>query len=221
MSKILVVEDNKNLRENIIFLLKKNNFLGEGAFCGEEALSKLGNSNYDLIILDINMPIMNGKEFLVKIRSNGKNIPVIVLTSNSMLDDKLELFDLGADDYMTKPFEIEELIARIKSILKRGNNKIENIKQIGNISINFDSKKILLNGEEQIFTYKQYLIIELLAKNLGYPQNKVKIMEYVWGESEENLEFDSTTLESHIYSIRKKLGKNFIKTIKGIGYIIE
>jgi len=145
MSKILVVEDNKNLRENIIFLLKKNNFLWEWAFCWEEALSKLWNSNYDLIILDINMPIMNGKEFLVKIRSNWKNIPVIVLTSNSMLDDKLELFDLWADDYMTKPFEIEELIARIKSILKRWNNKIENIKQIWNISINFDSKKILLN----------------------------------------------------------------------------
>ena len=167
------------------------------------------------------MSIINGKEFLVKIRSNWKNIPVIVLTSNSMLDDKLELFDLWADDYMTKPFEIEELIARIKSILKRWNNKIENIKQIWNISINFDSKKILLNWEEQIFTYKQYLIIELLAKNLWYPQNKVKIMEYVWWESEENLEFDSTTLESHIYSIRKKLGKNFIKTIKWIWYIIE
>ena len=79
----------------------------------------------------------------------------------------------------------------------------------------------ILNWEEQIFTYKQYLIIELLAKNLWYPQNKVKIMEYVWWESDENLEFDSTTLESHIYSIRKKLGKNFIKTIKWIWYIIE
>lgn len=219
--KILVVEDNKNLRENIIFLLKKNNYLAEGSFCWENALKKLYSSDYDAIILDINMPIMDGKEFLKKIREDWKNTPIIALTANSMLEDKLELFDLWVDDYMTKPFEIEELIARIKSILKRWNNKIENIKQIWNISINFDSKKILLNWEEQIFTYKQYLIIELLAKNLWYPQNKVKIMEYVWWESEENLEFDSTTLESHIYSIRKKLGKNFIKTIKWIWYIIE
>lgn len=219
--KILVVEDNKNLRENIIFLLKKNNYLAEGSFCWENALKKLYSSDYDAIILDINMPIMDGKEFLKKIREDWKNTPIIALTANSMLEDKLELFDLWVDDYMTKPFEIAELLARLKAILKRWDKKIENKKEIWDVFICFEAKKIFFKWEEAILTHKQYLIIEFLTKNFWYPQTKSKIMEYVWWESEENLEFDSTTLESHIYGIRKKFWKDFIKTIKWFWYIIE
>lgn len=219
--KILIVEDNKNLRENLVFLLKKNNYLAEWAFCWEEAIKKIYSSNYDAIILDINMPIMDWREFLKKIRQDWKNIPVIALTSNSMLEDKLEIFDLWVDDYMTKPFEIDELLARLKSILKRSEKKIENLKEIWDLVINFSSKKIFFKQEEVNLTYKQYLLIEFLAKNFWYPQTKIKIMEYVWWENEENLEFNSTTLESHIYSLRKKFWKNFIKTIKWIWYIME
>lgn len=219
--KILVVEDNKILRENLLFLLKKNNFLAEEAKNWQEALEKNSFSLYDAIILDINLPIMSWKEFLKEIRKIWKNTPVIALTSNSMLEDKLELFDLWVDDYLTKPFEFDELLARIKSILKRSDKKIENKKEFWDFSINFDSKKIFLKNEEIVLTYKQYLLIEFLVKNFWYPQTKQKIMEYVWWENEENLEFDSTTLESHIYSVRKKFWKNFIKTIKWIWYVIE
>lgn len=219
--KILIVEDNPILRENLIFLLKKFNFLWEWAFDWTQAIEKITNSNYDAIVLDINLPIMSGKEFLKNIRSRGISIPVIALTSDNLLEDKLEMFDLWVDDYLTKPFEIEELIARLKSILKRKEKIISNIIKIWNISINIDSKKIFKEDIEIKFPYKQYLIVEYLFKNKGYPQNKVNLMEYVWWEAEENLEFNSTTLESHIYSIRNKLWKNFIKTIKWIWYIIE
>lgn len=219
--KILVVEDNKILRENLLFLLKKNNFLAEEAKNWQEALEKNSFSVYDAIILDINLPIMSWKEFLKEIRKIWKNTPVIALTSNSMLEDKLELFDLWVDDYLTKPFEFDELLARIKSILKRSDKKIENKKEFWDFSINFDSKKIFLKNEEIVLTYKQYLLIEFLVKNFWYPQTKQKIMEYVWWENEENLEFDSTTLESHIYAVRKKFWKKFIKTIKWIWYVIE
>lgn len=220
--KILVVEDNRNLRENLIFILKKNNFLAEWAENGEEALEKVSFSVYDAVILDINLPIMNWKEFLKKIRETGKNMGVIALTSNSMLEDKLELFDLWVDDYLTKPFETEELLARLKSILKRWKNEIlEEKKEFSDFLINFSTKKIFFKWEEVSLTLKQYLLIEFLVKNFWYPQTKVKIMEYVWGEIEENLEFDSTTLESHIYGLRKKFWKDFIKTIKWIWYVIE
>ena len=219
--KILIVEDNKVLRDNLIFLLKKFNYLAEWAWNWKEALDKLYKTNYDIIILDINMPIMNGKEFLLKLKKLWKNIPVIALTSDSLLSDKIEMFDLGVLDYMTKPFEIEELVVRLKSILKRWVVILDDKKIIWNIEINYSSNKVFLNWEVLSFPYKQYLIIEYLSKNFGYPKNKLNIMEYVWWEAEENLEFNSTTLESHIYIIRKKLGKNFIKTIKGIGYIIE
>jgi len=219
--KILVVEDNKILRENLCFLLKKFNFLWESASNWKEALDKTTISNYDAIVLDINMPVMNGKEFLIEFRKLWKTVPIIVLTSDWMLADKLEMFDLWVDDYMTKPFEIEELIARLKSILKRWNKKIDNKKNIWNIEINYSTSKIYLDWNIIDFPHKQYLIIEFLSKNFAYPQNKTKIMEYVWWEAEENLEFNSTTLESHIYAIRKKLGKNCIKTVKWVWYIIE
>ncbi len=131
--------------------------------------------------------------------------PVIALTSNSMLSDKLEVFDLGADDYLTKPFEIEELAMRLRAISKRGNVLQDEQKQHKDVCINFSTSKVYYNSQEVYFPHKQYLIIEYLMKNLGYPKNKLSIMEYVWGEQEENLELNSTTLESHIYSIRSKL----------------
>jgi DNA-binding response OmpR family regulator len=112
-------------------------------------------------------------------------------------------------------------VVRIKSILKRSDKKIDDEKNIWNITVNYSKKKIFINSKEIIFPQKQYLIIEYLAKNYWYPQNKTKIMEYVWWEQEENLEFNSTTLESHIYAIRKKIGKDFIKTVKWIWYIVE
>jgi two-component system response regulator QseB len=167
------------------------------------------------------MPVMDGKQFLIEMRKQWKTTPIIALTSDWLLEDKLIMFDLWADDYMTKPFEIEELIARIKSVLKRWEKKNYEKIIIWNIEINFSSNKIKLKSEEINFPHKQFLIIEYLIKNIWYPQNKVKIMEYVWWEAEENLEFNSTTLESHIYAIRKKLWKQFIKTVKGVWYIIE
>ena len=219
--KILIIEDNPNLRENLIFLLKKNNFLAEWVLHWKDALEKMVKNSYDAIILDINMPIMNGKEFLKTIRKSWNNIPVIALTSDSMLSDKLEVFELGADDYMTKPFEIDELVMRLKAILKRTEKIIENKVIIWEFEINFSKSKIFKNSIEINFPYKQYLIIEFLAKNKWFPIAKIKLMEYVWWEAEENLEFNSTTLESHIYAIRKKITKEFIKTIKWVGYIIE
>lgn len=219
--KILIVEDNKILRENLCFLLKKHHYVAQEACDGQEALFKLSSERYDAIILDINMPIMSWKDFLREIRLNGKNIPVIALTSDGLLDDKLEMFDLGVDDYMTKPFEFEELLARLKSLLKRWEKQIDEQLILWNIRVNYSSKKVYIGESEIEFPFKQYLILELLSKNAGYPQSKNKIMEYVWWEAEENLDLASTTLESHIYSLRKKLGKNFIKTIKWVWYVID
>lgn len=219
--KILIIEDNKNLRDNLIFLLKKKSFLAEWASNWEEALTMISKTNYDILILDINMPIINWKEFIKIFRQKNNNTPIIALTSNWLLEDKLELFDLGVDDYLTKPFEIEELVARINSILKRRDKLVENIAKYKDIKIDFNSKKIYKWDKALELALKQYLIVEFLFKNIWIAQSKVKIMEYVWWELEENLEFNSTTLESHIYSIRKKVSKDFIKTIVWFWYVIE
>lgn len=219
--KILIVEDNPLLRENLEFLLKKFQFVPESASNGQVAFEKLTTQKYDAMVLDVNMPILNGKELLKKLSQNNINIPTIALTSDGMLSDKIEMFELGVDDYLTKPFEVEELVMRLRSILKRWEIKIDTKKIHKDVEINFTKKKIFHCWEEILFSHKMYLIIEFLMKNISYPQNKTKIMEYVWWEQEENLEFNSTTLESHIYAIRKKLWKDFIKTVKGVWYIIE
>lgn len=148
--------------------------------------------------------------------------PVIVLTSYSQLQDKLDLFQLGAQDYITKPVEIEELLARLNIIVQRATSK--------NVGTQLMYKDILLdtlqwkvskNGIHITLPHKQFLILEYLLRHKGYPQKKSCIMEYVWGESEEKLDLSSTTLESHIYALRKKLWENIIHTLKGFGYIID
>jgi DNA-binding response OmpR family regulator len=138
-----------------------------------------------------------------------------------MLDDKIDMFELWVDDYLTKPFNFWELFVRLKSLTKRKWVIKSNIEKIWNIEINYSSNKIFLDKKEVEFQNKQYKIIKYLLDNKWYPKTKIEIMEYVWWEQEENLNFNTTILESHIYIIRKKLGKNFIKTIKWVWYIIE
>ncbi|NUJ98020.1 response regulator transcription factor [Candidatus Gracilibacteria bacterium] len=219
--KILIVEDHPKIRENIIKFFTLKSYVAEGAFNGEEALTKLSNSSYDIIILDINLPIMNGKDFLKILREKGNGVPIIALTSNSMLEDKLELFDLGVDDYLTKPFELLELEARVNALFKRKDKLMEQKILVRDLEINFSKHKIFKGKEEINISNKEYLIIEFLVKNAGLPKNKTEILEYAWGEREDNLNFSSVTLEAHISYIRKKFGKDFIKTIKGVGYVID
>jgi len=219
--KILIIEDHPKIRENIKKFLKISWYLAEIAINWKEWLDKVRYSDYDCIILDVNMPIMDWREFMKNLKILGKNIPVIALTSNSLLEDKLEMFDLWVLDYLTKPFELAELEARIKTLLKRNSKNIEDKLSIADIEIDFARHKIYLQNKQIDFSNKEYLIIEFLARNKWYPKSKVQILEHVWGEAEENLELSSTTLEAHISSIRKKLGTDFIGTIKWTGYIIE
>jgi len=219
--KILVIEDHPKLRANIIKFFNISWYLAEGAIHWKEALEKISFNKYDLLILDVNMPIMWGKEFMKKLRDLWYEIPVITLTSNSMLEDKLEMFDLWVDDYLTKPFELKELKARVKVLFKRREKKIENIIKIWNISIDLVSHKIYKNNSVINFWNKHFLIIEFLSKNRGIIKSKVQILEKVWGELEENLNLNSTTLEAHISIIRKEMWKSFIKTIRGVWYVIE
>lgn len=219
--KILIIEDHPKLRENISKYLKANSYLPESAFNWQEALEKISFSNYDLIVLDINMPIMDGREFMKKFRTKNKKTPVIALTSNSMLDDKIEMFELWVDDYLTKPFELKELELRIKSLLSRKETTIDDILQIWDITINYSGKKVYKKDSQIELSNKEYLIIEFLSKNKWYPKTKIQLLEHVWWEQEENLELSSTTLEAHISTIRKKISNDFIKTIRWVGYIIE
>lgn len=219
--KILIIEDHPKIRENIKKFLKISGYLAETAINWKDWLDKVIYWDYELIILDVNMPVMNWKEFMINMRKLSKNIPVIALTSNSLLDDKIEMFDLWVLDYMTKPFEFRELEARIKSLLKRKETIVDDILIIWDIKIDFSKHKVYKNNIEVLLSVKEYLIIEFLSRNKSYPKTKLEILEHVWWEAEENLELSSTTMEAHISMIRRKLWTEFIKNIRWIGYIIE
>lgn len=219
--KILVIEDHPKIREWIIYFLEKNFYETSWAIHWEEALKKLNQNKFDLIILDVNMPVMNWTHFIKSFRKIDNSTPIIALTSNGMLDDKIEMFELWCDDYLTKPFETKELLARIQAVLKRKWEITNQIIEIWNIKIDIQKHKIFKKEKEIEFPRKQYLIIEFLAQNIWITKNKTEILEKVWWELEENLNIDSITLEAHIYNIRKKLWKNFIKTVKWFWYVIE
>lgn len=220
--KILIIEDNPNLRENLIYLLKQFHHLGEGAENGHIGLEKLSQGKYDAIVLDLEMPEMTGQEFMQVLKTQKNAPPVIVLTSYGQLEDKLNLFDLWAQDYITKPVEIEELLARLNIITQRNiSAHSNNFLQYKSIKLFPSQGKVEISGNIISLSQKQFLILEYLMRTPNIPQKKIDIMQYVWGESEENLEFHSTTLESHIYALRKKLWDTSLKTLKGFGYMID
>jgi len=219
--KILIIDDHPKLRENLRKICELERFTAETAIHGADGLEKVKNAQYDCIILDMNMPIMNGKDFLLELRKLDASIPVLVLTSNSLLSDKIEAFDIGADDYLTKPFEMEELIARIKALVRRKNTAILETLDIGNITVDLTHGKVTKDSKEIDLSAKEYKIIAYLSENRSMSKTKDDILQAVWGEREESLPLGSTTLEAHISSVRKKLGKDFIKTNRNVGYVVE
>lgn len=218
--KLLMIEDHPKIRNNLIEFFSIKWYTAEGAIHWQEALTML-HAHYDIIILDMNMPIMDGKTFIAQLRKSGNQTPVIVLTSNSLIDDKITMFDLGADDYVVKPFEMRELEARVIALARRKEKTIEEIIQFSGYTIDI-GRKIIKKWEQIIeLSHKEYWIIEYLARNIGYPKSKMEILEAVWWLREAELAMDSVTLEAHISTIRKKLWKSIITTLKWTWYLVS
>ncbi len=217
--KILIIEDHPKIRGNIIEYFSIKWYTAEWAVHGEDALHML-HAHYDVIILDMNMPIMDGKVFIQKMREMWYETPVIVTTSNSLIDDKVTMFDLGADDYVTKPFDMRELEARIIALGRRKEKKIEENIEFSEYTIETGKKIIKKWDKIQEITGKEYGIIEYLVRNKWYPKSKSDILEAVWWLREAELAMNSITVEAHISTIRKKLGKWVIETMKWVGYVI-
>ena len=218
--KILIIEDHPKIRGNIIEYLTLKGYTAEWAVHGAEALKML-HAHYDIIVLDMNMPVMDGQTFIKRIRKSGDQTPVIVLTSNSLLWDKVTMFDLGADDYVVKPFEMRELEARIIALGRRKNKTIEEIVEFGEYSIDLGRKVVKKWMNPVEISPKEYGIIEYLVRNKTYPKTKLEILEAVWWIREAELAMNSVTLEAHISTIRKKLWKSIITTRKWTWYLIS
>lgn len=214
MANILVVEDQQDLNQIITRFLKNEGFNVINSYTAKDALEKLNDA--DLIILDIMLPDMEGYEVLKE--ASKKGIPTIILTSKSEEFDKLKGFELGAEDYITKPFSMLELIARVKVVLRRSKNFEESIKLLdGKVEIFPKRFKVIVDGEDVNLTHKEFELLLFLAKNEDLVKSRDEILEKVWG-----FDFigETRTVDVHIKQLREKLKdyKFLIKTVWGVGY---
>ena len=223
--KILVVDDEQLLVKGIKFNLENEGYQVETAFDGKKALELARNNNYDLIILDLMMPEIDGLECCMKIREFS-NVPIIMLTARGEDTDKIIGFECGADDYITKPFNILELKARIRAMLRRaggGQARQENTITIGNLTLDTDQRIALRHGEAVELTAKEYDLIELLMKNPRRVYSRENLMNVVWGYSYAG---DYRTVDAHIRRLREKLEDNpadpaYIMTKWGVAYYFK
>ncbi|MDD2537720.1 MAG: response regulator transcription factor [Candidatus Absconditabacteria bacterium] len=216
MTKILLIEDNQQIAKNIkTYLELEDGWQVSASYDGEKGLHMATLQDFDIVLLDLMLPGLDGKSFCKKYRSM-RNAPIIVISAKSQLEDKLELFDLGADDYLTKPFELEELAARIRALLKRG--VIGNIFHYQDISVDLHKKEASKKGKLQHLTLKEFQILELLIKNKGVTISRTDIITELRGD-DAIWEADNK-LDVYISNLRKKLDKKLITTIKGYGYTI-
>ena len=217
--KVLIVDDEELIRNVIKEYLVLNDYEYGEAETGKQAVEKIKNENYDIVIMDIMMPEMDGFKAVKKIREFNKEIPFIMLTARSEEYDKLMGFDLGIDDYVTKPFSPKELLARIKAIVKRTNNKEDNY--------NFDSLKIdkiahevYIDSNAIKLTPKEYELLLYLVENKNIVLTREQLLSSIWGY---DFYGDDRTIDTHVKTLRSRLGKyrDFIKTVRKVGYKFE
>ena len=224
VNKILLVEDEVKLRNLIKEELSSNGYLVDIAEDGIVAEHLFNNNVYSLIILDISIPHKNGFELCKTFRSNNKQIPIIMLTALGEIEDKMQAFNLGADDFIVKPFHFDELLARMKVFLKRSDHEdgSENILKIHDLEMNVEKKSVYRAGKEINLTQKEFILLKLLIQNKDKPTSKQEILEKVW-----DLSFDTgtNTIEVYISFLRNKIDKQFerklIYTKSGFGYFIK
>lgn len=222
---ILVIEDEEGMREAVIRSLKEEGYGAEGACNGEDGYDLIKTEIYDMIILDIMLPKMNGLQVLSRIRQEGMTIPVILLTARSELDDKITGMDSGADDYLTKPFNMEELLARIRMVTRRSYQvSVSNLLNVNDLTLNVQTYEITStkSGRTVKLGNKEFQLLEYLMHNAGIVLSREQITEKVWGFDSEA---EYNNVDVYISFIRKKMqfvGTNVkIGSVRGVGYQLQ
>jgi len=223
--KILIVEDEKKIADTLKFGLSEIGFHVEIAYDGKLGYRLFCAHDFNLVILDINLPGMNGYDLCKAIRSQNQHIPVIMLTSMGALDDKIEGYDSGADDYMVKPFEFKELLLKIRALLKRTMNQslpVGNVLKASDLEMNLDSKEVKRDDIMIHLTTKEFQLLEYLLRNKNKVVSRVDIAINVW---EVDFETNTNVIDVYISYLRNKVDRNFehklIQTHVGMGYILK
>ena len=227
MKKILIIEDEPNIRELVLYNLQANGYEGIEAEDGIMGITMVHTEKPDLILLDIMLPGKNGYDICRELRSEGNNTPIIMLTAKTEEIDKVLGLEFGADDYISKPFGIRELMARIKAVLRRYETVVhesapagEHILKINDLEINIERHQVTVGGHSVDLTLKEFELLSYLAENRGHVLTRDQLLDKVWG-----IEYagETRTVDVHIRYLRKKLGDEdkYIETIRGKGYKLK
>jgi two-component system OmpR family response regulator len=215
--RLLVVEDETELLRSLATALREDGFAVDGAADGADGLDKALSTDYDAILLDVMLPQLDGWEVLRRLREK-KRTPVLMLTARDRTADRVRGLNGGADDYLVKPFDLDELLARIRALIRRSANQTQSHADIGDVRIDFTARRITRAGEEIALTARQYALVEFLALHRGEVVTRTQLYEHLFDENEFSL---SNLLDVYVSNVRKKLGADFITTRRGHGYCIE
>ncbi|MCP4492468.1 MAG: response regulator [Gammaproteobacteria bacterium] len=215
--RILLVEDDSLLGEGLHVGLQRENYTVDWVKNGETALSAVRETDYDSMILDIGLPKMSGLQVLKSIRHNGNSIPVLILTAQDGLAERVAGLDTGADDYLAKPFEFDELCARLRALVRRSRGLSSHYISYRNIDIDPAAHTVMLDGDTVDLSRREYSLLETMLVNVGRVLSRTQLEDklYSWGD-----EIESNTIEVHIHHLRKRFGADLIKTVRGVGYTI-
>ena len=220
--RLLVVEDDFSLANLLVRALKEETYAVDHAADGQEAEWLAFENPYDVIMLDIMLPIKDGLTVLKNIRAGGVATPVLILTAKDATEDIVKGLDEGADDYITKPFNLEELLARVRTLLRRSGSDVSSSIEVGPITVNIAKKQVTRDGKSLDLTAKEYALMEYFARNAGVVLTRTQLSEHVW---DMNFEPSSNVVDVYVGYLRNKIdklwGSNFIKTMRGHGYMFD
>ena len=216
--RILIVEDDQLLGDGIQAGLTQEGYTVDWVLDGLMAKDAIIDSTFDAVILDLGLPKLSGLEVLTAIRKKKYSVPVLILTANDSMADRVKALDLGADDYMTKPFDFNEISARLRALLRRSVGRASPNIQHGDITINPASHEVTLKGQLVKLSRREFALLETLIESAGRVISRDQMVDVLYGWNDE---IDSNALEVHIHNLRKKFGTKLIKTIRGVGYIVQ
>ena len=216
--RLLVVEDDPLIGDGLVSGLAREGYNIDWVQDGQAGLEAIETNDYDLAVVDLGLPNVSGFEILKRLRKTGKSTAVLILTARDAVDDRVKGLDGGADDYLIKPFDMDELKARLRSLQRRLHGRREAQIAIGDIVLEPAANRILRNGEAVPMSAKEFALALHLMENAGRIQSKRQLEDSLYGWSEG---VESNTLEVYIYQLRRKLGSDFIRTIRGLGYVVE
>ena len=220
--RILIVEDEKKVAGFIKKGLEEETYAVDVAYDGEEGFHLAEMNQYDMIILDLMLPKMEGLEVLTRLRNKKVSTPILLLTAKDAVDDKVTGLNKGADDYLTKPFAFSELLARIRSLLRRGQSETQTELKVGDLTLDMVSHKVSRNGEEIELTGKEYSLLEYFMRNEGKVLTRTMIAEHVW---DYNFDTFTNVIDVYVNHLRKKIDKKYpaklLHTLRGVGYVMR